>query len=157
MKRVEFVDTSILVEFLNVPGRNKHREQVLADFKRKRASGVHFVLPTAAVIETGNHVHHIGDGSKRRSCARAFAELLRLTAAGKAPWVLFEARWDGALLTRLEQGAGTNMDIVEHAAQRGLSCGDLSVIAERNEYRQSVSKGAEVVIWSFDHAMSAWS
>src|SRR6266508_6688173 len=48
MRRVEFVDTSILVEFLNVPGRSQHRKQVLAEFKRKRASGTHFVLPTAA-------------------------------------------------------------------------------------------------------------
>jgi len=76
MRRVEFVDTSILVEFLNVPGRSQHRKQVLAEFKRKRASGTHFVLPTAAVIETGNHVHHIAEGSKRLGCAQAFAQLL---------------------------------------------------------------------------------
>jgi len=141
MRRVEFVDTSILVEFLNVPGRSQHRKQVLAEFKRKRASGTHFVLPTAAVIETGNHVHHIAEGSKRLGCAQAFAQLLRLTADGKAPWALFEARWDGSFLTRLQQGAGTAMDIVEHAAKQCLSCGDLSVLAERNQYRQIVSKG----------------
>jgi len=157
VKRVEFVDTSVLVEFLNVPGRNENRKQVLTEFKRKRVSGIHFVLPTAAVIETGNHVHHIVEGSQRRRCAHAFAELLRLTAEGKAPWALFEARWDGSFLTRLERGAGTDMDIVEHAVTQCLSCGDLSVLAERNEYRQSVAKGTEVVIWSFDHAMSAWS
>lgn len=49
------------------------------------------------------------------------------------------------------------MDIVEHAAQQCLSCGDLSVVAERNEYRRRVSKGTEVTIWSFDEAMNAWS
>lgn len=103
--RVEFVDTSILVEFLDVPGKNSNRALVLEEFRRRRTAGVQFLLPTATVIETGNHVHHVKDGHARRRCAEGFAEILRLTAAGKAPWVLFEATWDSALLTAIGSGA----------------------------------------------------
>jgi hypothetical protein len=81
--RVEFVDTSILVEMLDVPDRNANRRTVLAEFQAKRRSGIHFILPTATVIETGNHVHHIKDGAARKRCAEAFADLLRLTAAAR--------------------------------------------------------------------------
>jgi hypothetical protein len=111
---VEFVDTSILVEILNVPDRNANRASVLTDFAHKREAGAHFILPTAAVIETGNHIHHIRDGGARHRCATAFADLLRLTAAGRAPWTLFESMWDGAFLLAVRDGAGTAATIVEH-------------------------------------------
>lgn len=155
--RVEFVDTSILVEFLDVPGRNANRERILKEFARRRRAGVQFLLPTATVIETGNHVHHVKEGHARRRCAEGFAEILRLTSAGKAPWVLFEATWDAAFLTALGSGVGTSMDIVEHAVKQSLSCGDLSIMAERDLYRSRVSPQTDVSIWTVDQAMDAWS
>ena len=58
--RVEFVDTSILVELLDVPDSNANRDAIRAAFATKRGR-VALILPTAAVIETGNHIHHIED------------------------------------------------------------------------------------------------
>jgi hypothetical protein len=155
--RVEFIDTSILVEFLHIPGHNSNQRSVLAEFNRKRKSGVHFFLPTAAIIEAGNHIHYISDGRVRRQRAQKFAEVLRLTAQGDAPWTLYEAIWNGQFLVQLQAGATTDMDLVEHAATQCLSCGDLRVVAERDEYRRRVSKGTEVVIWSLDSAMNSWA
>ena len=155
--RVDFVDTSILVEILDVPGRNANRAAVLEHLAERMTSGVHLILPTASVIETGNHVHHIKDGHARRQCAQGFADVLRLTAAGEAPWSLFEVTWNGAFLTELRVGATTSMDLVEHAANQSLSCGDLSVIAERDVYRTRVASAADVRIWTVDQAMGAWS
>lgn len=155
--RVDFVGTSVLVEVLDVPGRNANRSAVLQEFHQRRAARVHLILPTAAVIETGNHVHHIKDGHLRRQCAEGFADILRLTASGEAPWTLFEATWNGPFLLELRTGATTSMDIVEHAANQSLSCGDLSVIAERDVYRTRVARGTDVRIWTVDHAMRAWA
>ena len=158
MRRVELVDTSILVEILSVPGRNAHHRRVLTELDQKRgAMSISLMLPTATVIESGNHVHHISDGRARRSCAERFAELLGLTVAGKAPWAPLTARWDNSLIEAIRSGAGTGMDLVEHATKQCLSCGDLSVVAERDEYKRRVSKGIEVEIWTVDEAMSAWS
>lgn len=154
--RVEFVDTSILVELLDVPDRNANRAAVRMALAAKRRAAVTFVLPTAAVIETGNHIHHVKEGGARRRCARAFADLLRLTAAGEAPWTLFESVWDGVFLDAVRAGAGTATSLVEHFAHRSLSCGDLSVLAERDVYRNRVAKGTEVEIWTLDVALKSW-
>lgn len=153
--RVEFVDTSVLVEILDVPDRNANRHAVVEELNGKR-NRVHFILPTAAVIETGNHIHHVKDGGARRKCARAFAEVLRLTAAGEAPWTLFESLWDGAFLDSVRSGAGTATDIVQHFVAQSLSCGDLTVVAERDIYRTRVPPSTEVGIWTLDVAMSAY-
>jgi len=158
MRRVELVDTSILVEILNVPGKNANRRRVVAQLGEKdRDASVSLMLPTAAVIETGNHIHHVPDGHARRGCAQNFARILALTIAGDAPWTLLNARWDAPLLDAIRSGAGTGMDLVEHATKQCLSCGDLSVVAERDEYRRRVSKGIKVVIWTVDEKMGAWS
>lgn len=158
MRRVELVDTSILVEILNVPGKNGHHERVLGELDQKRTdSSISLMLPTATVIETGNHIHHVPDGHARRQCAKGFADVLALTVVGDAPWTLLNARWDGPLLDSIRGGAGTGMDLVEHATKQCLSCGDLSVVAERDDYRRRVSKGIKVVIWTVDEAMDAWS
>ena len=155
--RVQFVDTSILVEILNVPEMNSNRTEIRAALTDKLASGVRLILPTAAVIETGNHVHHIKDGGLRRRCAEAFADILRLTASGEALWTLFESTWDGLFLTTVRSGAGTATSLVQHFAAQSLSCGDLTVVAERDVYRSRVAKGTEVGIWTLDAAMAAWA
>jgi hypothetical protein len=158
VRRAELVDTSILVEILNVPGRNAHRKVVLAELDERRSDqSVSLLLPTATVLETGNHIHQVPDGHARRRCAGGFAELLAQTVAGRAPWTLLNASWDGPLLEAIRAGAGTGMDLVEHAVQRCLSCADLSVVAERDAYRRRLSASIEVLIWTMDEALRAWS
>jgi len=135
MATVEFIDTSILVELLNVPGRNAHHLLVRKQMLEKQKLGVQLVLPVATIIETGNHITHIAEGWARRKCAQAFAALLELCAANRAPWVLHSASWDGALLSALCEGARTKMTLVEHAESRMLGSGDLSILAERDRYK----------------------
>lgn len=48
------------------------------------------ILPIASIIETGNHIAHISDGSIRRAIARSFAQYLRDTADDTAPWSLIK-------------------------------------------------------------------
>ncbi|WP_326847355.1 AAA family ATPase [Streptomyces kaniharaensis] len=72
-----------------------------------RVAKVGFVRPTATVIETGNHVFQIKDGTARRVCASVFMSLLDKTSRGEAPWVLHERTWDGAFLASLCIGGTT--------------------------------------------------
>lgn len=71
------VDTSILLNILNVPDKNEHREEVFAAFQEKIKAGETFFLSLATVIETGNHIGHLPDGNSRYGCACALLQQVR--------------------------------------------------------------------------------
>ena len=157
MATVEFVDTSVLVEVLDVPGRNGNRARIMRDLKRKQREKIQLVLPVATIIETGNHITHIAEGWARRRCAQTFAGMLELCSQGEAPWVLYAASWDGEMLTALCEGARTQMTLVDHAVGQMLGSGDLSILAERDRYRRRVSKGTVVRVWTEEEHMNQWA
>ncbi|MGH3614572.1 MAG: hypothetical protein ACRDRK_18680 [Pseudonocardia sp.] len=158
---VEFVDTSILLEILDVPGKAQRPEEIRADLRRRVEERRALILPTAAVIETGNHIHHVADGARRRECAAAFAGMLEDSARGMAPWVLHDATWDAELLDCIRTGCSMRFDLVEHATRgrQGLGAGDLSVLAERDLYRRLRvdPKSVEVRVWSADRLLETFS
>lgn len=82
---VEFIDTSVLVEILRIPGKSQCHEATVAQLNERATAGTRFILPTATIIETGKHVFQLKDGGARRACAERFVQLLRLTARGSAP------------------------------------------------------------------------
>ncbi len=61
MKAVAIVDTSIFCEFLNIPNMNNSREEVLNKFEMLLNDETSFLLPMAAVYETGNHIAQLSD------------------------------------------------------------------------------------------------
>jgi hypothetical protein len=152
---VDFLDTSVFVEILDVPHMNANRSAVLAEMTRRQRAGVSFILPTATIIETGNHVFQIKNGSVRRDCALRFSGLLRQTAEGNAPWVLHERTWDGTFVGRLCDGGTTGFGLVEHAVRQQLGTGDLSIVAERDLYATRVR--ARVRIWTLEAVMNTWA
>ena len=152
---VDFLDTSVFVEILDVPFMNEHRAEVLAEMDSRQQAGIRFVLPTATLIETGNHVFQIKDGSARRPCAERFMGLPRKTAGGQAPWVLHERTWDGAFLTALCDGGTTGLHLADHAVRKQLGTGDLSIVAERDLYASRVQ--AQVRIWTLEATMGTWA
>ena len=156
MVTIEFVDTSVLLNILDVPGKNQDRAEVLDVLRRKRSSGVEFVLPITAVIETGNHIAQLASGHERRVCAGRFSELLEMVAETKAPWRLHELGWNGDFLRSLVQGAGSGQGLVQHAVSQ-VGCGDLCVMAERDLYQSGVSKGVQAGIWTLDQGLAAWA
>ncbi|QNP71406.1 hypothetical protein IAG44_19525 [Streptomyces roseirectus] len=152
---VDFLDTSVFVEILNVPYMNDHRDEVLSEMDARLKASVRFVLPTATVIETGNHIFQIGEGTLRRDRAASFMSLLHKTASGEAPWVLHERTWDGSFLTSLCNGGTTGMNLAEHALHEQLGAGDLSIVAERDLYASKVQ--AKVRIWTLEAVMGTWA
>ncbi|MFD5554058.1 hypothetical protein ACFWIA_09495 [Streptomyces sp. NPDC127068] len=152
---VDFLDTSVFVEILDVPHMNAHRKAILSEMDARLDARVRFVLPTATVIETGNHVFQIKDGAARRTCAATFMNLLLRTARGEAPWVLHERTWDGDFISSLSRGGTTGMDLAEHAVCQQLGTGDLSIVAERDLYASRAQ--AEVRIWTLEATMGTWA
>lgn len=86
MKReVVFLDSSVLFNLLDVPGKNSDREAITARFRRLARDGATFVFPVTAVIETGNVIAQLADGHSRRTCMERFVEWLRGALATTAP------------------------------------------------------------------------
>lgn len=102
---IVFVDTSILCNVLPVPGRDQHRETVMEEMREHLRARTILILPSATVIETGNHVAQIPDGRVRRDTAQQFANLLSLVQHGKAPWIPHEFEWDQDFVGRMVAGA----------------------------------------------------
>jgi hypothetical protein len=154
---VQFIDTTVLVELLDVPGRASQHSEMVDELRRRVDEGIRLVLPTA-VIETGNHVCQIQNGYNRRECATKFNRMLEMSAAKEAPWVLHEATWDANLLYALCNGAGTGTPLVEHLTRQTLGLGDLSVLAERDIYLSRISRNVVAVeVWTIDKQLVAWS
>jgi hypothetical protein len=157
MKRppVWFADTSVFTNLLDVPGRAQRREQVLREQRDRETQRCGLVLPVATVIETGNHIAQLANGSERRAAAQRFGDILLLVAAGRAPWRLHSASWDSAFLHRLVRAGSTGATLVDHA-MRELGCGDLSILVEREVYRDQTGI-SDVRIWTLDAGLAAHS
>ncbi|MEV0034427.1 hypothetical protein [Streptomyces sp. NPDC050804] len=152
---VEFVDTSILCNLLEVPGKSQDREKVIAELKRKReVRETDLLLPVTAVIETGNHIAQLSDGHFRRLCAERLAGVLITVIEGTAPWALNEIEWNGAHLRALVDGGSTGATLVEHACNR-LGCGDLNILVERDRYLARTS-GVTATIWTLDELLASY-
>lgn len=155
MPTVWFVDTSVLVNLLDLKHFNQDREAVEEGFKSRLAAKDTLILPITAVIETGNHIAHIDEGYHRREAAEKFAGILRSTCDGTAPWQLHSVQWDAAFLDHLISGASTGTPLVEWAVAQ-MGCGDLCILAEREAYRRR-SGIRDVRVWSLDAHLTAHS
>lgn len=156
MARVTFVDTSVLLNVLDVPNRNADRARIRQEWPRRAEAG-QMILPLTTVIEAGNHISHIGDGRIRRDCAGRFVAMLDTVVRGEAPFVLHEMAWDGDFLTRLVGGGTTAVAFVEHLASGSIGCGDLTILVERDRYLERVARGSTAEIWTLDQHLDAYN
>lgn len=85
--KVRIIDTSVLVNILDIPNMNQNHEEAMEEFERLIESDQDtLILPLATIIEAGNHIAHISNGNSRREKAELFAKYLEKTAKGEAPW-----------------------------------------------------------------------
>ncbi|SES31112.1 hypothetical protein [Corynebacterium cystitidis] len=148
-----FIDTSILTNLLNVPGKNQDRAEVNEDFKLYRQQGAQFILPITAVIETGNHIAHLPDGKMRREIAEKFRAILQQVVDGKTPWLLHDFDWDKDFLKLFLAGASSGSSYVELAVQQ-VGAGDLCILTEKDIFARKDIPG-EVEVWTLDHGLDA--
>ena len=86
MSAIVIVDTSVLLNILDVPGRNQRRGEVLAELERLIDASNHLFIPMAAIVEVGNHITQLGNGALRRASAERFIAEVRKALADEAPW-----------------------------------------------------------------------
>lgn len=156
MREARFVDTSILCDLLEIPGKCQQQEVVRSELDVLVKGGTDLILPIAAIIETGNHIVQVHDGRARRACAERFVKLLEATAEGRLPWVLHAVAWDERMLRTLGEGTSLTGPFVELAGRGDLGAGDLTILAEC-ELFATRTEGVVVRVWTHDRKLAAYS
>lgn len=155
-RRVELLDTSILVELLRVPGEYDHVDQIEQDFVLKQEGGVKFQIPAGTLIESGAHISRIDNGHQRRECAKRFHEVIWQTHAGETPWTFTELAWDDNFIYELLNPAKEHQNITDSLATQNLEMGDLVILAEFRRLRSRLDLSVvDLDVWTQDTALRA--
>jgi len=157
MSDVIFIDTSILLCIINVPGKSDGRDEVVAEFSRLIEEGALLILPMASIIETGNHIAQLSNGYHRRERASVLQKFILDSVDATPPWVVGETKWDGDLLRALAEGIpGTALgSLSELASTWEVGAGDATIVHEALRYKQQthVPSGQAVRVWSLDSGL----
>jgi hypothetical protein len=129
MQKVLIFDTSILCVWLRVPGKETcgsgddrwDYSKIEALIEKEKQIKTIFVLPLAAIIETGNHIAQAN--TKRFETAQSLANLIRLAADQQTPWAAFTEQsilWNSDSLKSLA-------DSWPQLASEKISIGDATI------------------------------
>lgn len=138
---IVIVDTSVLCNVLDVPGKNQQRTECVKELATWIKAGASLLLPLAAIYETGRHISQLADGRLRRTTAERFVDQVRKALAGDAPWKPCPLPVPGEL--------GDWLDRFPDAAMCGQSLADLSLIRLWDEQCR-LHTARRVLIWSYD-------
>lgn len=156
MSAIVLLDTSIYLNVLDVPGCNQDREVVLNEFGRCIHAGDCFLLPLAAVWETGNHIADLRDGGTRRNFAQKLVDDVKQAVTGIAPYRPTHFPKQAEFLDWLDEFPKAVMRSKSSKKPReGVSLVDLSIIKEWERTR-SLHPMSRVRIWSLDEDLSSY-
>lgn len=141
MSAIVLLDTSVLMNVLDIPGFNQHRGDVLEQFEAHVNEGSHLFIPMAAVFEAGNHIAQLADGRIRRRTAHRFAKAVHDALNNAAPWKPIRPH-DLDMLSSW-------LDDFPDAAMSGLGMGDLSIKKEWEAHCDAYPM-SRVLVWSLD-------
>ena len=156
MAEIVFVDTSVSLNLLNVPRKNSDEKRLTGEFKRLALAGALFVIPIAAVVEVGNHIAQLPSGHDRRDRAQQFARYLQASVDGRPPWVVSDASWDKAFLSRLLDGHGPRPGLVDLCATE-IGSGDAAILHELDRFRGRTDfpLAKHTRLWTLDAKLAA--
>lgn len=147
MPPIVIVDTSVLLNVLDVSGFNQDRDAVLDRFEELVDDGANLLLRMGAVFETGNHIARLPDGQQRRQYAEVLRNEVRRALEGRAPWTPLQ-------LPDAEQLADW-LEGFPDAAMRGAGMVDLSII-KAWERTCAQHPAHRVEIWSLDRHLTGY-
>ena len=147
MSEIVIVDTSVLLNVFDVPAFNQDRDAVFGQFEELVDAGASFLLPMAAVFETGDHIADLSDGGWRRCYAEIFRNKIREALAGEAPWVPIRFPDSQQLAKWLES--------FPEYAMIGPDMSDLSII-KAWEAECARHQSRRVRIWSLDRHLQGY-
>lgn len=155
MKKVIILDTSILCVWLQVPGKDTccsgrdiiTYDKVRAKIEDEIAQGAEFVLPLAAIIETGNHIAQAhGD---KHAIINSFANHIKESIDGNIPWVTFTNQ----LELFSDENLKSALNTWQKTANTGQSLGDALIVEVAKYYS---NYGFDVEIYTGDKGLKAY-
>lgn len=147
---VRFMDTSIIMNLLEIPQMCSDTEKIKAEFDHAVKEKETLILPMSTIIESGNHIAHIADGTVRREKAMKFQEFLRKTAKEEAPWTLYGVELSKEDLLILAD------EFPEKALQMRMGIGDMSIIRFYEKYKEVTPAVGRIMIWSTDRHLAGY-
>lgn len=161
MADICLLDTSILLNILDVPSKNQDKDRVKADFLTYSETGCSFIIPFVVAVEVGNHISQNGDGTTRRKTAKRFVDMMHRTFSGELPFEIsnfdLKKEWQ-TWITEFIDKAGQNKTAAK--PNEGMSLTDLSIIKEYDalqaKNRANRNKHVKVFIWSLDSDLEAY-
>lgn len=142
MSAVVIIDTSVMLNLLNIPGNNQKREDAKDEFRQFLEDEAEFLIPLATIFETSNRIKRIGRNGRRHICAIRLRDAVTQAADG-AGYGVGEIRFP-------EQNEFMGwIDCYPDCAARGKDLNDLSIIKEWHKMRD-LNPHRRVRIWSYD-------
>lgn len=147
---VSFIDTSIVMNLLEIPQRCQDAKEIKKEFKKAVESDEVLILPMPTIIESGNHISHIADGNIRREKAIKFQTFLRKTALQEAPWKLYGVEFTSDDLLALAE------EFPDYAQKMEMGIGDMSIIRFYEKYKNDIPAIGKIRIWSTDKHLKSY-
>lgn len=146
MPQIVIVDTTVLLNLLNVPRHNQDSVRVREEFEAIKDSRGRFLLPLAAVFQAGDHIADLQNGNHRRRYAGVLRDQVRRALNEEAPWGLAQLAeeshidaWLAAFPDFAIQGAGYGMSALSIVQAWKMACG--------------LIPGRRIRIWSLNHRL----
>lgn len=148
MNSVVILDTTILLNVLNVPGKADQREQVIQALNAKSDDKDTLLLPWVVVVETAGHILRASRGDQRRQCANFLKDIVMQATQNEAPWTMIKPPSADDLQSLMEN--------FPDCAMRGISIVDSDIIREYNVVCE-LNPRRHVLIWSLDGHLQGYS
>ncbi|EDN66404.1 conserved hypothetical protein [Beggiatoa sp. PS] len=155
-KKVQVMDTSILLVWLGVPAKDTLKDvtwdkaYVENLIKQEEAKGTTLVLPLATLIEAGNHIAQVKapHAQKRYPLAKKLADILVKAIDEESPWAAFTEQsvlWEKDTLKALaEEWPSLAAKANAKKDKGGLSMGDVT-IKRVAEYYTKMGNSVEIL------------
>lgn len=86
MTDIVIIDTSVLLNLLDIEGRNQNRDASISELRQLANHSAEFLIPLATVFETSNHIKRANNG-RRREWAERLRDAVTRTVDGSKFWI----------------------------------------------------------------------
>ncbi len=149
--KVTLIDTSVLCELLQVPGKcePERKAEMWDEVDVRSAEGERMVLPVTALVETGNNIVQCGGD---RHVAERLASFLGLALQADSPFFVPQLAFGRDFVAALAGGASTGQSLAQLATHK-VGTGDLAILVQRDQLLAGGDFEA-VDVWTLDHGLA---
>lgn len=155
--RLELLDTSVLLEILEVPYESDRSAEIVDEFQAKCDSGVVLQIPMATILETGSHIRKIKvpkEPEARKKCAKKFSRFLEAALKNEAPWRFTSFSWDNKVIRAILDGQDHGYGLERSLGDGVFEIGDLTIVEEWRLSSKNVNRKVyDVDVWTLDDTL----